>query len=164
MTANTNAVFGDTFREKLHVIPTPGPQEEDPEVLVPEPGCVQLFTAWDPVRSTTGWCCSRRPTKETDDGKELPVIKVLDEVELIQSDLLLDEVTEMVLEKMAYWSGMMDDDVMWTHISDTSASTQVKHDRAVSSTGHLRSQQWSDSPATGPEKIRFSIPAAGPST
>lgn len=121
VTANTNAVFGDTFREKLHVIPTPGPQEEDPEVLVPEPGCAQLFTAWDPGQVNHGVVLFERAYKESDDGKELPVIKVLDEVELIQSDLLLDEVTEMVLEKMAYWSGMMDDDVIWTHISDTSA-------------------------------------------
>lgn len=132
VTASTDALFYRQFRPMFHCVGDPPTKDNlDPDIMVPQPGCAELITGWDPgdsinsaaVIATKWWQTMKFKTPE---GKEverkLPVIGYLDEVVWTGQPHSLDELVFELMEKMMFWELQcgLPGAVRWRHWSDRS--------------------------------------------
>lgn len=119
--ASSNALFARQFRPVIHVIPSPGTDEKNPEILVPELGCAELHIGYDIGSTNHAVSFLERTYRTNASGKEESVFKVFDEIVEIKTDMLVRDVVEEVLEKMDFWESLLGEKILWTHWSDRSA-------------------------------------------
>lgn len=132
VTASTDALFFKVFRPLVHVIggASTAP-DEDVEIMVPEEGCIELCTGWDPGASVNSAAVIAEKTYRTEvvkdtSGKErelrLPVIKHLDELVIVDTPHDIGDFVLQFIEKMKFWEELMQrpGKVMWRHWSDRS--------------------------------------------
>jgi hypothetical protein len=119
--ASGNALFAKQFRPIIHVIPAPGSEERDPEILVPELSCGELHVGWDPGTTNHALVFFERVYRTNAQGREESVFKAFDEIVELKTDLLLRDLVEMCSEKMDYWENLLGRKVLWSHWSDRSA-------------------------------------------
>lgn len=118
-TASADALFFGVFRESTHVLGellTPGNPE--PEMLVPEPGCNELFAGWDlGDRHSSVSILEKLMWEEPRSGRIVPVFKLLDE-NVVHEDFFLDEFVAAILDKMEFWENVVGRALVWKHYSD----------------------------------------------
>lgn len=116
-TSSADSHFSDVFRPELHIVgDTSSIYEAEWEILLPEDNCQDLITGWD-IGSINHAIHIIEPA--TIEGRI--VFKVLDEIVLIGQKLGLGDVTQMVMDRMDYWEGVIGRPVNWRHWSDKSA-------------------------------------------
>lgn len=137
--SSSNALFAGTFSPAIHVIGNE--DDSDPEVLVPEEGCTELITGWDPGGSNPAFVIAEKcymPDVQGISNEETPmlitdrpavsseksVFKFLDELVFVGGDLSVAEFTELALELMDTWERFIGKAVMWRHWSDRQAFDQ----------------------------------------
>lgn len=131
--ASTDALFINNFKLSVHVIGDS--KESDPEMLVPQEDCMELFGGWDPGSANPAFVMAEkiyrtvlrsrlREGKRVDEWVEESVFKFIDELVVSKGDLTMGEFTEMVMEKITFWEKWLGREVQWTHWSDRSAFDQ----------------------------------------
>ena len=103
VTAAEDALFSKLFRPSIHVrgeIGTSGNQ--DPEILVPEENCHELFTGWDPGSANSAVVFAEKAYTVVD-KKTIGLLKFIDEVVVTGEPHTLDELVLAVIKKMAFW-------------------------------------------------------------
>lgn len=119
VTASTGAVFRNVFRPAFHVqgeLEVPG--REETEIMVPEPGCKELCTSWDPG-SSTNWAAVVEEVYMPK-GSLRPSVKVLDENVVVDQEVDYLWFVEEMLKKMRFWQAVVGHPIAWTHYSDRS--------------------------------------------
>lgn len=134
VTASVDAIFHKVFRPLYHVVgELETPANSDPDMLCPEPTCMELFGGWDPG-STTNWAFGLAEKFFLDDAqvekdlktlyKGKPLFKALDEHVVVNEDVDVYEFVEAVIEKMMFWQNWVERlykrRVLWRHWSDRS--------------------------------------------
>lgn len=132
VTASTDALFYKVFRPLVHVVGEAAtPAHDEVEIMVPEPGCIELISGWDPGASVNSAAVIGEKTyrieKIRDEkGKErelrLPVIKHLDELVVVDTPHDLGDFVLQFLDKMRFWEELIGrpGKVIWRHWSDRS--------------------------------------------
>lgn len=122
VTATGDGVFSEVFKPTLHVLGgIETPTNPDPEILVPEDNCFELFTGWDPGVSNYAAIVLERFQKLKPDGKgSESAFKVLDELVALGSNYTMGDFTADFLERIDYWEQHIGRKVRWTHFSDRS--------------------------------------------
>lgn len=132
VTASADAIFFKVFRPLVHVIgESPGPGDDEPEIMVPEPGCIELVTGWDPGASVNSAAVIaekvfRTEVVKDEKGKEherrLPIIKFLDELVVVDTPHDLGDFTLRFLERMLWWEKLLgrEGKIVWRHWADRS--------------------------------------------
>lgn len=126
VTASVDAIFHKVFRPLYHVVgemETPG--NPDPEMLFPEPTCMELIGGWDPGSSTNwAFALAEKFFLENKDYKGKPLFKGLDEHVIVGEDVDVYDFLERVIEKMVFWQTwvkkLYNREVRWRHLSDRS--------------------------------------------
>lgn len=122
VTATEDALFYKVFRPSFHVrgeIETAGNKE--PEVLVPEEGCHELYTSWDPGVTNSAVVIAEKHWVEVGSNK-VGILKFLDEIVITGEVHRLEELTIAVMKRMVFWEEVVGRPgrVAWTHHSDRS--------------------------------------------
>lgn len=134
VTASVDAIFHKVFRPLYHVvgeIETPG--NDDPDMLFPQPDCMELRTGWDPG-SSTNWAFALAEKfflDNADVGKEVknlykgkPLFKALDEHVVVNEDVDIYDFIETVIQKIVFWESWIQRlykrRIIWRHWSDRS--------------------------------------------
>lgn len=110
-TASADAIFFQQFRANVHVIGRPEP---DPEMMYPQPGCIELHTGWDPGPVNCAACIVEPVVN--DQGR--PTFKVLDELVKVGEKVDMQAFVDEMLVKMAFWEKEAGGHVYWAHHSD----------------------------------------------
>lgn len=133
VTASRDALFYEVFKHNIHVIgEVGGPNNPEPETLVPEETCYELITGWDPgarncaavIAEKVIWkfpfIIEDEKGKEKEIERELPVFKFLDELCLVDEDFHMEDFVEQFVKKMDYWEGVIGriGKTAWRHWSD----------------------------------------------
>lgn len=141
VTASTDALFFKVFRPDIHVVgEIESATNPEPETLVPEPNCFELVMGIDPGGTNCAAAIMEKTYRKEDrykkilgevaqtlvDGTEevdVPVIKVLDELCVVDADFNLEDFVEELVRKLEYWEDLMERPgrVVWRHWSDRSA-------------------------------------------
>lgn len=128
--ASMDAVFGDVYKKSIHIVGDE--KDDDPEVLCPTEGAIELMTGWDfgPVNPAVVFCEQAFPEewKAHTNGNgsvkhELSQFRFFDELcflDVQPQELSLADYTEMVMKKMDFWEKFLGHPVLWTHFSDRS--------------------------------------------
>lgn len=118
-TASADAIFFQQFRPRVHVIGEPESKANpDPEMMFPEPNCIELHTGFDPGPVNCAAVITECVRPRELDGK--PAFKVLDELVKVGQKVDLKEFVTEILVKMAYWESTVGREVYWVHHSDRS--------------------------------------------
>lgn len=131
--ASTNALFLTNFKPSVHIIGDS--KESDPEMLVPQDDCMELFGGWDHGSANPAFVIAEklfrtvlrsriRDGQKTDEWIEESVFKFIDELIFVKSDLSVSDFTELAMEKITFWEKWLGREVAWTHWSDRSAFDQ----------------------------------------
>lgn len=116
-TGTSDSHFADVFRPEIHVIgDTTHMREEEWEVLLPSESCTELITGSD-IGSINHSIHIIAPT--VIEGKIS--YDVIDEIVLIGEKIGLGDLTDIWMEKMAYWEKFLGHPIHWRHWSDKSA-------------------------------------------
>jgi hypothetical protein len=125
VTAASDALFFDVFRPLFHAIPEFFSGSEDQEIMVPEDGCTELQTGWDPGGRNCAAVITEKAFRIDQveiEGKlvekVVPVMKVLDELVIVGQDFDLHEFVEDMVLKMRFWEKVIGSPVLWRHWSD----------------------------------------------
>jgi hypothetical protein len=91
-------------------------------MLVPEANCFELITGLDPGGTNCAASIIEKAYRKEGD-KSVPVIKVLDELVIVDADFDLHDFVEELVRKMEYWEGIIGrpSKTVWHHWSDRSA-------------------------------------------
>lgn len=120
--SSEGALFIGVFKPNIHVI---GDRinfsGDDPEIMVPEEDCIELWTGWDPGPTNCAFGIIEPWKYETEDKKLVTAFKCLDEQVVIGEDFDMSEFVLSAMEKMDYWENMIGRPVIWKHWSDQSA-------------------------------------------
>lgn len=123
VTASSDALFFKVFRPDFHCVgEIETASNPEPEVLVPEPNCFELVLSIDPgVTNCAASICEKTFRKEGD--REVPIIKVLDELVVVNADFDLQDFIEELVKKMEFWEEVIDRKgrTVWHQWSDRSA-------------------------------------------
>lgn len=122
VTATEDALFYKNFRPGVHVIgelETPGNPE--PEIMVPEENSSTLYTSWDPGVVNSAAVIFEK-WQQLREGREVSILKYLDELVITGRAHLLEDFTLEFLKKMEFWERELGrpGKVMWVHWSDRS--------------------------------------------
>lgn len=132
VTASADALFFKVFRPLVHVVgEASSPVNDDPEILVPTPGTIDLYTGWDPgaaVNSAAVIGAKRYRTeiKRDEKGKEVehrvPIIDFIDELVIVDTPHDLADFVFQFMEKMLWWEEFLGrtGKIIWHHWSDRS--------------------------------------------
>jgi hypothetical protein len=131
--ASSNALFLGKFKPSIHIIGDS--KESDPEMLVPQEDCTQLYGGWDPGSANPAFSIFEkvfrtvlitrvRDGKEVQEWVEQSVFKFIDELAFVKESFSIGEFTEFVMEKVIFWEKWLGREVAWTHWSDRSAFDQ----------------------------------------
>lgn len=103
VTASEDALFYRVFRPKYHCV---GEIETrvnpEPETMVPEPNCFELILGMDPGPTNCAAAIMEKTFRKEGD-REVPVIKVLDELVIVGEDFDLPDYIQELVEKMDFW-------------------------------------------------------------
>lgn len=125
-----NSLFHTTFRPSFHVIgEIESPANKEPEIMVPEEGCYELCTGWDPGDSVNSAAVIAEKGFTTEiiqvEGKEpiemkVPVFKFLDEVVWTGEPHKIEDFVLEFMKKMAFWENVIERPgrTVWRHWSD----------------------------------------------
>lgn len=120
VTASEDALFSKLFRPSTHVRGEIGTSaNSDPEILVPEENCHELYTGWDPGSSNSAVVFAEKAFTQVE-NRTLGVLKFLDEVVVTGEPHTLEELVMAVLKKMAFWEDVCGRPgrIAWRHWSD----------------------------------------------
>ena len=122
VTATGDGLFSDVFRPTIHVLGgIETPTNPEPEILVPEDNCFELFTGWDPGVSNYAAVILERFDKLKPDGKgHESAFKVLDELVAIRSSYTMGDFTLDFMDKLDFWEQQIGRPIRWTHFADRS--------------------------------------------
>jgi len=126
VTASEEALFHKLFRPSFHVIGEIGSSANtDPEILVPEENCHQLYTGWDPGSSNSAVVFAEKAFAEQD-GRIVGILKFLDEVVVTGEPHMLEELVVEVMRKMEFWEKVCGrpQRIAWRHWSDRNVFEQ----------------------------------------
>lgn len=130
--ASTDAIFFKVFRPQVHVIGEIGtPVNDDPEILVPPPQTIDLYSGWDPgaaVNSAAVIASKRMATEIIRDAKghevehEVPIFDFIDELVIVDTPHDLADFVIEFLKLMKYWEELLKrpGKIVWHHWSDRS--------------------------------------------
>lgn len=139
--ASSDALFFGVFRPNIHIIGNVN--DEDPEVLLPEPDVSELHTGWDPGGANPAMVIAEKVhrTVERPEGRQTPadaaraahglpprveqqeesVFKFIDELAFVRDALSISDFTELVMGRIDYWQRFVGRKLIWYHWSDSSA-------------------------------------------
>lgn len=123
VTASSDALFFRVFRPDFHCI---GELETatnpEPEMMIPEPNAFELVTGLDPGGTNCAASIIEKTYRKEGD-KIVPVIKVLDELVVVDEDFNLNDFVEELVRRLDYWEDVLDRKrkTAWRHWSDRSA-------------------------------------------
>jgi len=119
--ASTSSYFSDVFKYDLHVVGNDPIGTEEPEILLPEDNCYELYTGWDIGTTDSAVVFVEKILFKDEKDNVVPAFKVLDEYVIIGEPHTISGIVEVVLEKMDYWERQVGRKIKWTHWSDKSA-------------------------------------------
>lgn len=125
------SIFAKVFRPAFHVVgEVKTIKNKDPEILVPEEGCMELYTGWDPgVTNSSAHIAEKhyRMEEVIKDGKKIgdrkvPILKYIDELIIVNEPHSLDEFVLEFMKRMEFWEEWLGrpGKVIWHHWSDRS--------------------------------------------
>ena len=111
-------LFTKEFSRATHVVG--GPNDKEPEILVPMEGCTELITSHDaggvnPVSYIIEKCIIH--TEKLD----ISVFRYLDELAFIGEPISVEEFTLLLVKKMDFWEKEVGHEIRWSHWADRSA-------------------------------------------
>lgn len=120
VTAAEDALFSKLFRQSIHVKGEIGTSaNRDPEILVPEENCHELYTGWDPGSANSAVVFAEKAFT-TIGNRTIGILKFIDEVVVTGEPHTLEDLVLEVLKKMAFWEDVCGrpGKVAWRHWSD----------------------------------------------
>lgn len=133
VTASIDAIFHKQFRPLWHVIGEESTASNpDPDMMLPEEGCIELLTGWDPGPRNCAMCIAEKVFPADPIYKGLPIIKILDELCIVDEDFDFQEFVTKSMVLMNTWEKIAGRKVRWQHWSD----------RSVFDTKDLESQKY----------------------
>jgi hypothetical protein len=125
--SSEGAHFADVFLPNEHLVGDV--KELDPEILVPTDGCSELISGWDTGgKNPFAYIAEKlifHIIEKDKDGKDvdkaIAAFRFLDELAFLDEDISPEEFTELFMEKMAFWQGMVHGEIRWQHWADNSA-------------------------------------------
>lgn len=132
----TDSLFHKVFRPSFHVIgEIKTAKIPDPEIMVPEPGCYELITGWDPGISNSSAHIAEKPYRIVEftdkDGikkeRKEPILKYVDELCIIDEPHSLLDFVLAFMKKMQFWEDYLERQgkIVWKHWSDRSVLDMV---------------------------------------
>jgi len=128
VTASTDALFYKVFRPQFHCV---GEIEmatnPEPDTMVPEENCFELILGLDPGATNCAATILEKTFRIEKDiegkDKEVPVVKVLDELVVVGQDFDLVDYVEELVDKMEFWEQVIGrpGKTIWRPWSDRSA-------------------------------------------
>lgn len=127
-----NSLFHKVFRPSFHVVgDVSSPVNRNPDILVPEEGCIELITGMDPGSSNSAAVIAEKTFRSEDvvneEGKkvaerQIPILKYLDELVIVDEPHSLEDFVLELLKKMAFWEEWIGrpGKTLWRHWSDRS--------------------------------------------
>lgn len=122
--ATTSAIFYSVFSPQRHVVGhTETALEPDPETLVPEPGCFELYTGSDLGVRNSATVIGEKYFRKEENGLTESCFKILDEIAILGEDFYLEDYVEQWLERMDFWEKVVGKPgrVVWRCYSDRNA-------------------------------------------
>lgn len=117
VTASTDALFVEVFRESVHVIGEVSTRSNpNPFIMVPEEDSFELLTGWDLGVTNSAAVIIEKVIR----GNKV-IFKVLDELVIVGEDFSMDDFVTEFVAKMRFWMDFMGGKVRWKHWSDRSA-------------------------------------------
>lgn len=115
--STTDSWFADVFKPDIHVLGNAlSPNEAEWEIVLPEENCHEIIVGWD-IGDTNHAAVFIEPALMNG----AITFKVIDAVVILGKNVGVPDLTDMVLERMAYWEGQVGKTVQWRHWSDASA-------------------------------------------
>jgi len=137
--SSEDAIFYKVFRPNFHSVGDfPSKANPDPELMRPNPDCIELITGWDPGARNCAACIIEEVRPKLDQYANKPVFKVLDELVVVGEDVNLADFVGEMLEKMAKLETYLGKKIMWKHWSDRS----VFDVRELGSNKYLQQLIW----------------------
>ena len=127
--ASMTSAFSDVLAPSRHFLgEDPETPNGEPAILLPEEKCSELFTGWDIGDVNTAVVLFEKvevpnPNKP---GETWTAFKILDELVSLKSNVSLEELVQIVVEKMEFWERQVGQKVRWKHWSDQSSFVHFK--------------------------------------